>query len=467
MLRPAASVVVADVTLDLGDGPIGHQRLARALRAAVRRGTLRPQTRLPPSRDLAGSLGCSRSVVTEAYGLLVAEGVLTARTGSGTWVGATVPEPPSAPAGVPGAPGTVPVLDLTPGVPELASFPRPRWRRALATALSTAGHQDLAASGALGLPRLRAEIGPYLVRTRGAVVDEGVAVAATRGTSDTLDRLFRIVRRLGLTQVAMVEPISARTRVLATTEGLTVVPVGVDRHGPRVDVLTRSGARAVVVTSASQHPCDCGPGCRTALLRWAREVDGVVIEQDLDGPLAAGRRVPVLQSLGTDRVILLGSVDVTVGPGLGLGWMLLPETWLRTVAPVLPLMAGPPALDQLALVELIRSGDLDRHVRRMRTRYRGRARAFAQVLGGHLPGWHVQVPDGATHVLATMPAGSGAADAEALVRAARERGLVIAPVVPEIGPPAFALGFANLRESETVKASVALAAAVRAVGTRG
>jgi GntR family transcriptional regulator/MocR family aminotransferase len=456
-------VVVADVTLDVGDGPIGHERLAGALRAAVRRGSLRSGTRLPPSRDLAGSIGCSRSVVTEAYGLLVAEGVLTARTGSGTWVAGPLPDLPAPPVGPP--PAAAPV-DLTPGVPELASFPRSRWRRALATALATAGHQDLAASGALGLPRLRAEIGPYLVRTRGAAVTADVAVAVTRGSADTLDRLFRIVRRLGLTQVAMVDPVAARTRVLATAEGLTVVPVGVDRHGPRIDVLLRSGARAVVVASTARHPCDCGPGCRTALLRWARQVDGVVIEHDLDGSLVAGRRVPVLQSLGPDRVILLGSLDVTVGPGLGLGWMLLPETWLRTVAPVLPLMAGPPALDQLALVELITSGDLDRHVRRMRTRYRSRARAFAAVLDGHLPGWDVQVPDGSTHVLATMPAGSGAADAEALVRAAGERGLVLAPVLPGAGLPAFALGFANLRESETATAGATLAAAVRAAAVR-
>jgi GntR family transcriptional regulator/MocR family aminotransferase len=146
-------VVVADVTLDVGDGPIGHERLAGALRAAVRRGSLRSGTRLPPSRDLAGSIGCSRSVVTEAYGLLVAEGVLTARTGSGTWVAGPLPDLPAPPVGPP--PAAAPV-DLTPGVPELASFPRSRWRRALATALATAGHQDLAASGALGLPRLRA-----------------------------------------------------------------------------------------------------------------------------------------------------------------------------------------------------------------------------------------------------------------------------------------------------------------------
>jgi DNA-binding transcriptional MocR family regulator len=102
----------------------------------------------------------------------------------------------------------------------------------------------------------------------------------------------------------------------------------------------------------------------------------------------------------------------------------------------------------------------------MRTRYRSRARAFAAVLDGHLPGWDVQVPDGSTHVLATMPAGSGAADAEALVRAAGERGLVLAPVLPGAGLPAFALGFANLRESETATAGATLAAAVRAAAVR-
>lgn len=465
MVAPSSSQVVADIALDLEDGPVGHERLARALRRAVDGGRLPRGTHLPPSRELAGALGCSRWVVTEAYGLLVADGTLAARTGSGTWVeGSPVVEPAAPIARVP-----APVLDLTPGVPELASFPRARWRRALAAALATASHDDLAAGGALGLPRLRAELGPYLARSRGAVVTPQVAVGATRGTSDTLDRLFRILRRYGLAHVALEEPSADHVRVLAEAEGLTVVPVGVDQGGLRVEDLVRTPARAVVVAPTLHYPLSYGmaPERREALVRWARDVDGVVIEHDRDGPLTDARHSPVLQSVGPDRVILVGSLDTSVSPGLGLGWIALPELWLRTVAPMLPGMAGPPTVEQLALAEIIADGALDRHVRRMRARYRARGRQLGDELARALPDWSVRVPEGGLHLLATMPPGTDGRAALALTDAARRRGLLLTTTVrlrvePGPGPATFALGFANLRDAQIGPAVSAFVAAARA-----
>src|SRR5579864_330799 len=76
-----------DLHLDL-PGSSKHVRrdLETALRDAVRTGRLGPGTRLPSSRALAADLGLARNTVAEVYGQLVAEGWLTARTGSGTSV---------------------------------------------------------------------------------------------------------------------------------------------------------------------------------------------------------------------------------------------------------------------------------------------------------------------------------------------------------------------------------------------
>src|SRR5918996_4129726 len=77
-----------DTLLELGapgSGPL-HARLSRALRRAIRSGRLPAGSALPPSRQLAADLGCSRWVVTEAYAQLAAEGWLQARVGSGTRV---------------------------------------------------------------------------------------------------------------------------------------------------------------------------------------------------------------------------------------------------------------------------------------------------------------------------------------------------------------------------------------------
>src|SRR5262245_40924939 len=66
-------------------GPL-YVRLTNALRDSIRSGRIPVGSALPPSRQLADDLSCSRWVVTEAYEQLVAEGYLEARMGSATRV---------------------------------------------------------------------------------------------------------------------------------------------------------------------------------------------------------------------------------------------------------------------------------------------------------------------------------------------------------------------------------------------
>src|SRR5262249_29711518 len=55
-------------------------------------GRFAPGARVPSTRDLARSLGISRTTVTQAYEQLIAEGYLEATHGSGTYVCAALPE---------------------------------------------------------------------------------------------------------------------------------------------------------------------------------------------------------------------------------------------------------------------------------------------------------------------------------------------------------------------------------------
>ncbi|MEV0202527.1 aminotransferase class I/II-fold pyridoxal phosphate-dependent enzyme [Nonomuraea sp. NPDC050691] len=76
--------------------PLSAQ-LAGWLRRAMLAGTLAPGERLPSSRGLAGQLGVSRTVITEAYQQLYAEGWLEGRHGSGTFVAGLEDAPPGTP----------------------------------------------------------------------------------------------------------------------------------------------------------------------------------------------------------------------------------------------------------------------------------------------------------------------------------------------------------------------------------
>src|SRR2546421_6060430 len=113
-----------DLASDLASGGGVRAGLEAALREAVRDGRLAPGTRLPPSRALAADLGVARNTVADAYGQLVAEGWLAARTGAGTWV-ARDPLPARQPPAAPLPETAPPRYDLRPGVPDLSAFPRP------------------------------------------------------------------------------------------------------------------------------------------------------------------------------------------------------------------------------------------------------------------------------------------------------------------------------------------------------
>ena len=117
----------ADLHLELA-GSRRRAALEHALREAIQSGRLHPGTRLPSSRALAQDLGIARNTIVEAYGQLVAEGWLTAVTGSGTQVAdrvviETVPAAAPGPAREPRAIR----YDLRPGHPDPSSFPRAAW----------------------------------------------------------------------------------------------------------------------------------------------------------------------------------------------------------------------------------------------------------------------------------------------------------------------------------------------------
>src|SRR5437763_5444381 len=114
------------LALDRGSSRPLRAQLEDGLRGLVRAGRLPAHERLPATRSLAGDLGVSRRLVVDAYAQLLAEGYLSARPGSGTFVagaasGAAAADP------VPEAPTLQ--FDFFPGNPDLASFPRRRWLR--------------------------------------------------------------------------------------------------------------------------------------------------------------------------------------------------------------------------------------------------------------------------------------------------------------------------------------------------
>src|SRR6516165_6872022 len=350
--------------------------LETALRDAVRTGRLVPGTRLPSSRALAADLGLARNTVAEVYSQLVAEGWLTARTGSGTTVAERraadlIPRPPARPDAV------APRYDLRPGVPDLSAFPGSAWLATARKVLAAAPRQLLDYPDPRGLPQLRAALAGYLARARGVAADPGRIVICA-GFAHGLAVTCAALRSSGAATLA-VEAYGHQThRDLARAQGLRLRPVPVDGSGAVIG--DADGADAVLLTPAHQFPLGVTlhPQRRREAARWG----GVVIEDDYDGEFRYDRQpVGALQALAPDHVIYAGTASKSLAPGLRLGWLVVPSRLLDAVTAQLDAApATPSGLEQLILAEFISSGGYDRHIRRARLAYRRRRDRLAAAL---------------------------------------------------------------------------------------
>jgi GntR family transcriptional regulator / MocR family aminotransferase len=398
------------------------------LRSAIREQRLAPGQRLPSTRTLAYDLGIARGTVVEAYAQLEAEGYLTARHGAGTWVAdvavaapgaARLVEPVASPAR----------FNFNPGLPDLAAFPRAAWTSALRRALRDAPAPTLGYGDPRGRVELREALAAYLARARGAVADPELIVVCG-GFVHGLSLVSRVLYAQGVRRIAMEDPCLWWHREVASAAGLDVVPVPVDERGARTDMLGGSDAGAVFLAPAHQFPLGAllHPERRTAAIAWARATAGLVIEDDYDAELRYDRQpVGALQALDPEHVAFAGTTSKTLAPGLRLGWLLLPHA---LVEPVVALRrvedVHVPAPDQLAFSQLLLSGAFERHVRRMRARYRARRDRLLAMLAERAP---TATPVGISaglRVLLELPAEAPSADE--LAERAEQQSIEIMPV---------------------------------------
>jgi GntR family transcriptional regulator/MocR family aminotransferase len=344
------------------------------LRRAIRAGALRAGARVPSTRDLARQLGISRSVAVDAYSQLAAEGYLVLRQGARPKVSEAAP-PGEGSASEAAAQAAPPRFDFRPRAPDVSSFPRTAWLRSLREALTAITDADLLYGDPRGVDALRSALAEYLGRVRGVVADPA-RVIVTSGYSQGQGIVCRVLAARGARRIAFENPSHPEQRRVASEAGLEVVPVAVDDDGVRIEELERVEADALVLTPAHQHPTGAvlAGERRPAVLEWLRARGAIAIEDDYDAEYRYDRAaVGALQGLAPDRIVYAGSASKTLAPALRLGWLVVPAHLLDAVADEKDLAdCGTARIEQLAFASFLSRGELDRHLRRMRARYRRR-----------------------------------------------------------------------------------------------
>ena len=393
-------------------------QIYRQLRAGILVGRLAGGTRLPSTRDLATQLGVSRKTTLDVFERLLAEGYLSARAGSGTFVAEGLQRLPAGrsaqireveaarartkarvrarpvweqlrdasmlPRPIVGSP-----YDFVGGMTDKALFPFDVWRRCVNHALRVQARGRGMYRESAGEQDLRLAVSRYLAFSR-AVNSNWEDVFVTQGAQHALDLLARITLRPG--DVAVVEdPGYPPARECFAALGAKVVPVPVDAEGLIVAKLPKN-ARLVYVTPSHQFPLGMPMSLerRVALLEWAEQRDALIIEDDYDCEFRFdGRAIEPLKTL--DRaglVAYVGTFSKTLFPELRVGYVVPPAS-----------LGGPLrkarqlgdwhgcTLTQTALAAFMLNGDFAKHLRRMHKVYVTRRMRLLSHLRGPLGAW--------------------------------------------------------------------------------
>ena len=268
-----------------------------------------------------------------------------------------------------------------------SSFPYEAWARFMREALSRESESELCdTKSPLGTLRLRRVLADYLREYRGMSVSAQQIVigAGAQYLYGMIIQLLNSVR--GSCHVAIENPGYPRLEKIYRVNRVPVSYIPMDDQGIRMDVLSASGANVVHLTPSHQFPTGLVTSIprRYELLSWAaQDSNRFIIEDDYDCEFRlAGRPIAPLQRLDAQgQVIYTNTFTKSLGGAFRIGYMVLPPqlaVWFERELGFYSCSVS--AVDQLALARFIESGSYERHVNRMRTRYRALRDSFIDAL---------------------------------------------------------------------------------------
>lgn len=360
-----------------------YKYLHRCLRDDIQKGNIQAGKKLPPKRELAKELGVSVNTVERAYSLLVSEGYVEAKVGSGFVVcpGRVSANPiddlsnldnGSNPRG-PGNDDQERPLDLKANRCSLELFPLDTWSRLMRQVLNDKDAVLLETVPFNGLLVLRRAIAWHLHETKGiSVSPDRIIIGA--GTEYLYGRLLQLLG--GNRIIAMEDPGYKKFADISKSAGILWEYVPLDEKGLLVNALRNSGASIVHVSPANHFPTGVTMSAdrRHELLDWLTEDPRrYIIEDDYDSEIDyGGRTYPSLMTQDmTQRVIYLNTFSKTLVPSLRISYLVLPEALMEMYHQQLSFYSCTvSSFEQMTLARFISEGYFDRHIHRLRRYYK-------------------------------------------------------------------------------------------------
>ena len=351
-----------------------YEALYRCIRADILSGHLAPNTKLPSKRALAEHLEVSKITVETAYGQLLEEGYIRSAQKVGYFVEPILQKPV---VPVPPPSREEPEPD-TAAAPE--KFPFSVWSRLQREVMLDYGEKLLLPLHNQGSFELRQAIADHLSQFRGMNVDPGNILVGA-GTDFLYNLLIQLLGREKT--YAVEEPGYDKIRKIYAAGGVACVSAVMDEQG--VDPEKLGDAQIMHISPAHHFPLGLVTPLsrRQELLRWAKEQDGYIIEDDYDSEFRFNAHpVPTMMSLdGSGRVVYMNTFSKSLAPSLRISYMVLPEGMMARFREKLGFYSCTvSSFEQQTLARFLSRGHFEKHINRMRRFYRARRNRILEIL---------------------------------------------------------------------------------------
>ena len=354
-----------------------YDYLYRCIKEDILSGRLKAGEKLPSKRTLATHLNTAVVTVENAYAQLEAEGYLNAREKRGYFVNPVetgpVRENP-AEAREKNREQREWRLDLRGTGSGTEGFPFSVWARLMRRILTERGAELLQATPHNGVYPLRQAIARHLYQFRGiSAAPEQIVVGA--GTEYLYNLIVQLLGRDLLYGVE--DPGYSKAARIYGLNGAGCIPLPMDSRGVRPQEVEERGVQILHISPNHQFPTGTVTPIlrRQALLRWAEEQRGYIIEDDYDSEFRfTGRPIPAMKSIdAAGRVIYMNTFSRSLAPSLRVSYMVLPPSLMEEYPRRLGFYSCTvPAMEQYTLASFLEEGYFESHVNRMRVFYRNR-----------------------------------------------------------------------------------------------
>jgi len=344
-----------------------YLKLYEEMKNRIIEGVYKYGDKLPSKRTISADMDVSIITVQHAYALLCDEGYIESKERSGyiviyketDFLGTEMP-------------GENHYLEMNnEGIHSKGEISYNILAKTMRKVLLDYGDRILEKSPNSGCVELRHEIQLYIAKTRGIRVDMNQIFIGSGA-----EYLYSLVAQLfdDKALIAVENPSYDKIAKVYKSLGHDIDYLKLGSDGILTTELSSTKARILHVTPFHSYPSNVSASIskRLEYINWAAD-DGYIIEDNYDSELTVSQKIEdALFSLANGKnVIYINTFSKTVAPSIRIGYMILPQSLLEKFEEKLSFYSCTvPVFEQYVISELLKNGDFQRHINRVRRNLR-------------------------------------------------------------------------------------------------